>query len=413
MGFIKKFWKFVQGSFWIVVRGSLFYYLWIFLLLALIALGVWAYSRQVQYGLITTNMRDPVSWAFYIGQFTFLVGVAAAAVMLVIPAYIYNWKPIKEVVIFGELLAICALVMCLLFVTVDIGRPDRIWHMIPGLGHLNFPSSILSWDFLVLNTYLFLNLFVVTYLIYCAFFQKEENKKIYIPLVILSIPLAISIHTVTAFLYNGLPGRPFWNTALLAPRFIASAFCSGPAILVILFQILQKTYGLEIKNEAIWKIAELMAYAAVINLYFFGAEIFKEYYSNTEHLIHFHLIFRGLEGYDTLVPYGWLSFAFNAIACVVLLIPSMRKNFLTLNIACVLLYVGVYIEKGMLLLIPGFTPGTLGEIYQYSPSLNEVLVSTGIFSLGFLLYTLMVKVTIEVTSGRFTIRTLEEREKTL
>ncbi len=132
---------------------------------ALIASGGLAYARQVRTGLVITAMRDQVSWGFYIGNFTFLVGVAAAAVVLVIPAYVYDWKPIREIVIFGELLAVSAIVMCLLFVLVDIGRPDRFWHLMPGVGHLNFPQSILAWDVLVLNLYFVVNFVVVTHIL--------------------------------------------------------------------------------------------------------------------------------------------------------------------------------------------------------------------------------------------------------
>ena len=150
--------QFVRGSFRAWVIGSPIYYLWLAFLLALVAMGAYAYSNQLEHGLILTSMRDPVSWGYYIGNFTFLVGVAAAAVVLVIPAYIYHWKPIKELVILGELLAIAALVMCMLFVLVDVGRPDRLAHIMPVIGTLNVPSSLLAWDVLALNLYFFLNL---------------------------------------------------------------------------------------------------------------------------------------------------------------------------------------------------------------------------------------------------------------
>ena len=241
--------------------------------------GVAAWIQQVSEGLIVTNMRDQVSWAFYIGNFTFLVGVAAAAVMLVIPAYIYNWKPIKEIAIFGELLAVSAIIMCMLFVLVDVGRPDRVWHLMPFVGSLNLPTSLLGWDVLVLNLYLVLNLVIVLHLLYTAYHRRPYNRRFVVPLLLLSIPAAVGIHTVTAFVYAGTAARPFWNSAILAPRFLASAFCSGPAILLILFQILRRTTRIEIKDEAIWKIAELMAYAMFLNLFLFGAEIFREYYS--------------------------------------------------------------------------------------------------------------------------------------
>jgi molybdopterin-containing oxidoreductase family membrane subunit len=392
--------QFVRGSFRAWVIGSPIYYLWLAFLLALIGMGAYAYSNQLEHGLILTSMRDPVSWGYYIGNFTFLVGVAAAAVVLVIPAYIYHWKPIKELVILGELLAIAALVMCMLFVLVDVGRPDRLAHIMPVIGTLNVPSSLLAWDVLALNLYFFLNLSVVTYLLICLFRRKEANPYLFMPLVLFSIPVAVGIHTVTAFVYNGLPGRPFWNAAILAPRFLASAFCSGPAIMLILLQILRKTSKLDLKIEAIWKIAELMAYAMFLNLFFLLAEVFKEWYSDTHHLQHMRYLFFGLEGHTALVGWAWTSVVCSVVAFLLFLIPGTRKNLITLNLGCVLIWVGVYIEKGVGLVVPGFTPSTLGEIYEYDPSMTEFMVGCGIFGIGALLFTLMVRVAVDVVSGK-------------
>jgi len=221
---IRLFSGFARGSLKLILRGNRIYWTWLAFLGALIVSGALAYSQQVQIGLGLTAMRDQVSWGFYIGNFTFLVGVAAAAVVLVIPAYVYNWKPIREIVIYGELLAISAITMCLLFVLVDIGRPDRFWHLIPPFGFLNFPSSILAWDVLVLNLYFVLNLSVATHILYRAFHGKPYIKKLVVPLVLLSVPMAVGIHTVTAFLLNGLAARPYWNSSILAPQFLASAF---------------------------------------------------------------------------------------------------------------------------------------------------------------------------------------------
>jgi molybdopterin-containing oxidoreductase family membrane subunit len=394
-----------------VVRGSKRYYLWLAFLFILIAWGSTGYIAQLKQGLIVTNMRDTISWAYYIGNFTFLVGVAAAAIMLVIPAYIYNWKPLKEVVIFGELLAISAVIMCMLFVMVDVGNPLRLWHMIPQIGRLNLPSSLLSWDSVVLSLYFVLNLGVVSYLLYNLFYKKEYNKKILNPLIMLSIPLAISIHTVTAFLYNGFAGRPYWNSALLAPKFLASAFCSGPAVLIILFQILKKTTTFEIKQEAIWKIAELMAYAMFINLFFFGAEVFKEIYSNTEHLVHLKYLFIGVGENRDIVMYGWASLLISIIAFLLFLIPKTRKNVITLNIGAILIWFGVYIEKGIALLIPGFTPDTLGQIYIYRPSMAEIKISAAIFAIGFLIFTLMTKIAIAIVFEDFSIDSLRRKKQ--
>jgi len=406
-----NFIRFIKESVHIVIHGSRKYYAWLAFLLVLIIWGAVGYIAQLNNGLLVTNMRDNISWAFYIGNFTFLVGVAAAAIMLVIPAYVYNWKPIKEVVIFGELLAISAIIMCMLFVLVDIGNPLRLWHIIPLIGKVNIPSSLLAWDSVVLTLYFILNLVVVTYLLYKQYHRKEYNKSVLTPLVLLSIPLAIGIHTVTAFLFNGFAGRPYWNSALLAPKFLASAFCSGPAVLIILFQILKKTTTFEIKDEAIWKIAELMAYAMFINLFFFGSEVFKEIYSNTEHLVHLKYVFMGVKGNNDIVLYGWLSIIFSVVAFLLFLIPATRKNVITLNIGAVLIWFGVFMEKGITLITPGFTPDVLGQIYIYRPSMTEIRVSVAIFAIGFLIFTLLTKIAIAIVYENFNIDTLGGRRK--
>ncbi len=392
--------QFITGAAGHALRGSRTYYAWVGFLCCLIAFGAWGYVHQYQEGLILTGMRDQVMWGFYIGNFTFMVGVAAAAVVLVIPAYIYHWGPIYEIAIIGELLAISAIIMCLSFVAVDVGRPDRALHLFPIVGSPNFPRSLLSWDVMVLNLYLILNVTIVSHLLYSAFFGRKPNNNFVVPLVLLSIPAAVSIHTVTAFLYSGLGGRPFWNASILAPRFLASAFCSGPAIILILLQILRKTAGLQIKNEAIWKIAELMAYAIALNLFFLVAEIFKEFYSDTHHLIHTQYLYFGVGEARGLGMYAWTSVVATVIALVLFIVPATRKNFFTLNVGCVLLYIGVYIEKGIGLVIPGLTPDTLGEIYAYAPTAHEVQVAAGIFGLGFLAFTVMIKIAIPVALGQ-------------
>jgi Ni/Fe-hydrogenase subunit HybB-like protein len=213
--------------------------------------------------------------------------------------------------------------------------------------------------------------------------------------------VSLSTHTVTAFLYNGMAARPYWNASILAPRFIASAFCSGPAVMIILFQVLRKAFRFDIKNEAIWKIAELMSYAMFLNLFLLGAELFKEYYSATEHLLYTQYFWGGIGEHKALVPYAWLSLVCSVVAFVLFLIPQTRKRFVTLNLGCLLIWAGVYIEKGMGLIIPGMTPDTLGEIYEYRPTLTEWAVAGGIFGIGFLVFTVLVKIAVPILVGTF------------
>jgi Ni/Fe-hydrogenase subunit HybB-like protein len=398
---IRLFSGFARGSLKLILRGNRTYWMWLACLGALILSGALAFAAQVRVGLGLTAMRDQVSWGFYIGNFTFLVGVAAAAVVLVIPAYIYNWKPIREIVLYGELLAISAITMCLLFVLVDIGRPDRFWHLIPPFGYLHFPSSVLAWDVLVLNLYFLVNVIVATHILYRAFHGKKYIQQLVVPLVLLSVPMAVGIHTVTAFLYNGLAARPYWNSSILAPQFLASAFCSGPAILLVVLQLLRRFTRFEIQDAAIWKIAELMAYAMFLNLFLHGAEAFKEFYSNTQHLLFTRYWYFGINGHHTLVPYAWSAVTLNLVSFALFISPRMRRNLITLNIGCLATYAGVYIEKGMGLIIPGLTPDTLGEIYEYYPTATELRVAAGIFAVGFLLFTLMLKVAVPISLGEF------------
>jgi len=395
-----------------VVKGSKLYYAWCFSLLAIIIAGFIFYLKQHEVGLIATNMNDQVSWGLYIANFTYLVGAAAAAVLLVIPSYVYHFKPIKEIVVLGELFAASSIIMAILFVMVDLGRIDRFWHMIPFVGKMNFPQSLLAWDVLALNGYLFLNLLIPIYLLVKFYYRKEPNWKFILPFILLSIPMAVAIHTVTAFLYNGLPARPFWNASILAPRFLASAFCSGPAIIIIIFQIIRKVSisHIEIEDEALFKISELIAYAMFLNLFLLSAELFKEYYSQTVHIASFRYLFEGLHGHNQLVPWIWAAMVMNVIAFIIFLIPQTRKRLTTLNLGCLLIIIGVWIEKGPGFVIPGFVPDPLGEIYEYIPNLVELMVSFGIWATGLLIFTLLMKVAIPIVSEKFSHSKYEKEE---
>jgi len=391
---LRDFARFLRNSVRAALTGGRTYWLWVGALGVLLGVGLYAYVHQLQVGLGATGMRDQVSWGFYIGNFTFLVGVADAAVLVVIPAYIYKWKPAREVVVFGLLLAIAAVTMAATFVLVDIGHPERLWHLFPVIGSLNLPGSLLAWDVVALNSYLILNVVIVLYGLFSLWRGKIPGRGVFLTMILVSIPVAIAVHTVTAFLYNGLASRPFWNSSILAPRFIASAFCSGPAVLVVLLQILRRVAKFDVANQVLWKLAELMAYAMGFNLFLLAAEVFKEFYSGTEHAQHLYYMFTGLDGHNAIVPYIWTSVICSVAAFFILLIPRLRRHPVLLNVGCALTFVGVYIEKGIGLVIPGLTPDTLGEIYEYVPTLTELGVTGGIFGLGALIFTFGVKASL-------------------
>jgi Ni/Fe-hydrogenase subunit HybB-like protein len=407
---VRAYLTFLWRCFRISFVGDWRYHAWMFALTALVLLGLNAYCKQIVHGLITTGMTDQVSWGLYIANFTFLVGVAAAAVMLVIPVYIYRNRELHDLVIFGELLAVAAIIMCMLFVTVDMGRPDRLHHM---MLRFNFPSSMLTWDVLVLNGYLLLNLHICGYLIYCAYHRRKPSRWFYIPFVFTAIVWAVSIHTVTAFLYSGLGARPIWNQAILAPRFIASAFASGPAIIIITLQIIGRFTTYNVPRDALMLLRQITIIALTISMFLLISELFTEFYTDSAHLVSVQYLFFGLHGHSALVPWIWTAIVFNTIALVILYLP-LSRSLKYLNVACVLLIVGLWIEKGMGLIVPAFIPTPIGEIVEYTPTLNETLISLGIWAFGLLVYTIFVRVTVPVLSGRLTAdRTFEAIEEEL
>ena len=318
--------RFVWRALVLATDGSALFYAWMTFLTAVALVGLNAWAKQVSGGMIATHMTDHVSWGLYIANFTFLVGLAAGGVMMVIPAYLYHDHEMHDVVIIGELLAVAALVMCLLFVVADLGRPDRFWHLMPGIGKFNWPISMLTWDVIVLNGYLALNLHICGYLLYMRFLGRTPNPRWYVPFVFISIVWAISIHTVTAFLYCGLGGRPFWNSGLLAPRFLASAFVAGPAFIVLALQVIRSVSGFKIGEGPINTLLKIMRVTALINLLMVLSEVFTEFYTGGAHSTAAQYLYFGLHGKSALVPWIWTAIAFNVIAAVLFLLPTSNAD---------------------------------------------------------------------------------------
>ncbi|MCM2302007.1 MAG: polysulfide reductase NrfD [Flavobacteriaceae bacterium] len=397
---MKVFIQFFKDSIEEVTSGSKAYHLWMAFLTLVMLIGAYCYYIQVDQGLIVTGMSDGVSWGLYISNFTFLVGIAAAAVMLVLPSYVFKDIDFKQAVLIGEGLAVSALVMCLAFVVVDVGGPANLWHVIPGIGILNFPNSMLSWDIIVLNGYLFINITIPLYILINIYQNKEPNKKVYLPGVFISVFWAVSIHMVTAFLYQGLQARPFWNTALLGPRFLASAFAAGPALIILILTVINKFTLFKVEDKTVNKIAIIVTVAAQINIIMLISELFKEFYFPTHHSISAQYLFFGLEGKTALVPWIWTSITLNIVATVMLTIHKIRTNKKFLIIACIILFIGIWIEKGFGLIVPGFIPGQWGEITEYTPSFIEIGVTLSIWALGAFIFTILAKTGIAVETGK-------------
>ncbi len=376
----------------IALKGNRTYWIWIGILGAVMAAGGYFYAQQLEYGLVVTGQSRDVSWGFYTAQMTYFVGVAAGGVMLVLPYYLHNFKAFGKITILGEFLAVASLIMCLLYLLVHLGQPMR------ALNVFLYPTpwSMLFWDGNVLFGYLVLNIIIGWNVL-----EAERNgvaPPLWVkPLIYLSIPMAFSIHTVTAFIYCGLPGRGFWLTAVLAPRFLASAFAAGPAILILLCILIKRITPFDAGKEAVRTLSLIVTYALIANLFFLACEVFVVFYSGIpSHMDHIKYLFVGLHGHNALVPWMWTAIACMVLAVVLLVIPKTRKNSLVLPFSCLLVVIGTWIDKGLGMIAGGFIPSPLHHVTEYAPSVHELVISAGVTAIGLLILTVLYKIAISV-----------------
>ncbi|MBL6978407.1 MAG: polysulfide reductase NrfD [Desulfobacteraceae bacterium] len=374
------------------IKGTHGYWGWLIFLLALMGMGLGCYLYQYFEGLKITGMSRDVSWGLYIGQLTYFVGVAASGVMVVLPCYLHDYKAFGRITILGEFLAVAAIIMCLLFVFVDLGNPTRIMNVIlyPS------PNSILFWDMIVLNVYLMLNI-VIGWNVLAAERKGVHYKQWIKVLIYISIPWAFSIHTVTAFLYAGIPGRHYWLTAIMAARFLSSAFCAGPALLILLCLIVRRVTTFDPGKEQIRTLAGIVTYAMIFNVFFFLLELFTAFYSQIPgHMHPIVFLFQGLQGHGNLVPWMWTAAVFAVLSLVLLIVPATRRNEGTLTVACIILIIATWIDKGLGLIVGGFTPTPFHTVTDYWPTTPEMLITIGIWATGFFVLTILYKITISV-----------------
>ncbi len=374
------------------LKGTTGYWSWLVFLLVLIGIGAGCYIYQYFEGLRITGLSRDVSWGLYIGQLTYFVGIAAGGVMVVLPYYLHDYKAFGRITILGEFLAIAAILMCLLFVFVDLGNPVRIMNVIL----YPTPNSILFWDMIVLNVYLLLNI-VVGWNVLAAERKGVKYQKWIKVLAYISIPWAFTIHTVTAFLYAGLPGRHFWLSAIMAARFLSSAFCAGPALLVLLCLIVKKVSKFDPGKEQLQTLGGIIAYAMIINVFFYLLELFTAFYSQIPgHMHAFEYLFHGLDGYGQLAPWMWTATGFAVVALVLLIIPATRRKQDTLAVACVSVIIATWIDKGLGLIIGGFTPNCFETVTPYWPTTPEILITIGVLAVGFFVLTILYKIAVSI-----------------
>lgn len=381
-----------------VLAGGTKFYAWMASLGVLILGMLYVFYLQNTDGLIVTGMTSQIHDGLYFANLVFLVGVAAGAVTIVFPAYAYHHEGMHKVAVLGEMLAITAVIMVMMFVFAHMGRPDRLWHMVPPWGIYSF-SSMLGWDVMVLNGYLILNIVCGFYYLWCKYTGNPINKKWFMPVVWIAIVWALSIHTVTAFLISTMPSRPMWHHSMMPIRFITTAFAAGPALIILIFLIIRKNTKFWVDDSAIKLLTTIVTWCLGLAIFLTLSEVVVELYARTEHANGLYYLMFGLHGLTKLVPWFWSAVLLMVGAFILFLIPSFRNDFTKLPIACVMAFAGIWIEKGMGLIVPGFIPSPIGEVTEYYPSFVEVLMTLGIWAFGFFILTILLKGAIGILLG--------------
>jgi len=375
------------------VTGSRRYWLWVSFLFIVIATGFICWLREVHMGsgLMTGLSRD-VTWGLHVGQLTFFVGVAASAVMVTLPYYLHDYKAFGRITILGEFLAVSAVIISMLSVFAIMGQPTRIWNVLL----YATPNSIIFWDLVVLSTYLALN-------ILCGWTVLGAERKgvpppAWIkPFIIFAIIWAPLIHTITAFIFAGLPGRDRWLTSLQAAHFLATAFAAGPSLLIMLSMLVKRVSRFDPGSIAIQTLAKIAAYALLVHIFFIGLEFFTAFYSRIpSHMHSLEYLYTGLEGHTELVFAMWTSSILATAALVLLLTSATRRNEKTLLVAALATFLSIWIDKGFCFVVSGFIPNPFDRVTGYWPTSNEFFVAAGCWGVGILVLTILYKIVISV-----------------
>ena len=388
------FLRFIRDGLGAMFQGSKFYWGWLGLLLVFIVIGLASYSQQLQQGVVITGMSDQVSWGFYIANFTFMLGIASAVILLLIPAYLFGREDVKQVILIGQALAVATVLTAMLLVIVDLGRPDRMWHLLPLIGKFNLPQSMLAWDVVSLNGFLFLNLLIPFYILFRQYQGKPASHKHILPFIILTIIWAIFMTTVEALLFATNSGRPLWHTPLLGPRLLASAFVTGSALFIIVLLFLRRFWQYPVKQTVINMLSIIILYSLYDTLFIVLLELLIDFYNETTHAASLRYLFFGLHGFTGLTPWTWTALLLNIISVLLLSFRQLRQNIRILVIACCLGFIGIWIEKGMGFVVSGFIPTPIGEIYEYTPTFAEIMITLGCWAIGVLVFTLLARASI-------------------
>lgn len=405
---VRNVWRFVADSAIMAVVGTRQYYAWLGALGILLVLALYSYYLQFTTGSILLGVRQQIPWGLYIALWGYFVEIGTGAVIVLAFAYIrYDNRTFRRQSIIAGGLAISGIIAGLAAVVVDLGRPTRMFNLMPITGTMNFPDSMFAWDTIVLSGYLFIVLIAFAVLLYRRFTRHSLGRWVGWMLFLL-VPWALWILIVDPFIFGGIAARGPWNSAIIAPRFIMGAVAVGPAATIITITLLERytrvkeVFGSWIPDSYLTYLGGIMLIALVGTLVIFVSEVFVSGYARTAHWVPIQYLLIGVEHhghvYDALVPWTWTMIGLQVAAILILLpvpFPHTRRSRFWLQIASVATVISIFIDK-IILVVSGFVITPLGEIYEYTPSLPEVMVSLGTLAVGLLAVTILLRVGLAI-----------------
>lgn len=359
------------------------------------AAGVAAWIFQLVHGLEVTGMNNGVSWGLYITTFMFFVGLSAGGLIVASSASVFGIKKYKRVAKPAVLLSTICIIAAAAFVVIDLGNAGRIFNL---LLHPNF-SSPLMWDVVVISSYLIINL------LYLWLMTRKNPDDAKIAVVShFALPVAILVHSVTAWIFGLQIAKAGWFSAVMAPLFVASALDSGLALLLIVLVVLNVTGAFKTVKELISSLAGLLATCIAIDGFLVFCELLTMGYPGGSEAEHLALLMTG-----PTAPFFWGELVVGlAVPFLILIFRKCREKTALVVFASMLVVLGVFFKRVWLLFTafitfntsgaPGVMSGSnaLGNsgwilTGTYAPTAVEVVIVFGVVALCILAYMLLAR----------------------
>jgi molybdopterin-containing oxidoreductase family membrane subunit len=365
---------------------------WVGALAAGLVVGAACFAYQWSRGLTVTGLSNTVSWGMYIVAFMFLVGASAGGLIVVAGAELAGTRRFERLDRLAVVVSGAAIATAAGTILPDLGRPELAWKMLVQ-PHWTSP---LVWDMFVIATYLAIavaDLYLLT--------RRERPAVAMRRLAMVALPVAVLVHSVTAFIFGLLVARPFWNTALLAPMFISSALVSGTALVIVVAHVVERTTGFGTR-ELLPDLGRLMVWFLGVDAFLLFAEVLTVYASGVEdHVEQLRVLLFG-----RLAPLFWFEVVAGLVVPFVILARArLRARPAWLVAACVLALTGVFLKRVNILfssmfeplvgLAPGIPGGRPGQQFRpdeiYVPSWVEIGVLVGMAAFFLTLVTVGVR----------------------